>query len=90
LVTIREEFGRLHGIHTLYIGERNNTAAALALAVSMTPRMKLTLVTPEGYGLPESVLEKSRRLARQHDASIEQHHQIEELPTRVDAVYATR
>lgn len=90
LVTIREEFGRLSGIHTLYIGEGNNTAAALALAISLTPGMQLTLVTPDGYGLPESVLDKARRLARQHDASVEQRHEIGKLPTGVDAVYTSR
>src|SRR5262245_47935546 len=30
LVTLREEFGRLRDIHVLYIGEGNNTVAALA------------------------------------------------------------
>ena len=52
LVTLCEEFGRLQGIHLLYVGEGNNTAAALAYAVSKIRDMRLTLVTPEGYGLP--------------------------------------
>ena len=36
LVTIKETFGRLNDIHVLYLGEGNNTASALALAVAQT------------------------------------------------------
>ncbi len=89
LVTIKEAFGHLN-VHVLYLGEGNNSAAALALAVSMTPRMRLTLVTPEGYGLPDAVLDTARRLALQHGSSIEQHHRSDDLPRGVDVVYTTR
>lgn len=89
LVTIKEALGRLD-VHVLYLGEGNNTAAALALAVSMTPRMRLTLVTPEGYGVPSSVLETANGLALQHGSSIEQHHRLDNLPRNVDVVYTTR
>ncbi len=90
LVTLREEFGRLDDIHLLYVGEGNNTASALAFAVSLTPGMCLTLVTPEGYGVPDHLLDKARNMARQTGALVEQHHRIDDLPKRVDAVYATR
>ncbi|PYP88326.1 MAG: ornithine carbamoyltransferase [Blastocatellia bacterium AA13] len=90
LVTLMEEFGRLQDIHVLYVGEGNNTASALALAASMTPGMCLTLVTPEGYGLPLAFMEDATRLGREHGSLIEQHHRIDKLPRNVDAVYATR
>ena len=89
LVTIKETFGHLN-VHVLYLGEGNNSAAALALAVSMTPRMRLTLVTPEDYGLPAGVLETANSVALQHGSSIEQHHRIDDLPRGVDVVYTTR
>jgi ornithine carbamoyltransferase len=89
LVTIKETLGRLD-VHVLYLGEGNNSAAALALAVSMTPGMRLTVITPEGYGLPRSVLDRARRLALQHGSAIEQHHRIDKLPREVDVVYTTR
>jgi ornithine carbamoyltransferase len=89
LVTIKEALGRLD-VHVLYIGEGNNSAAALALAVSMTPRMRLTVITPEGYGITPAVLETARRLALEHGSSIEQHHDINNLPREVDVVYTTR
>jgi ornithine carbamoyltransferase len=90
LVTIREEFGRLSDIHVLYVGEGNNTAAALALAVAQTPGMRLTIVTPEGYGLPEMFISRASSLAEKHKAAVEQHHNIDGLPPRVDVVYTTR
>jgi ornithine carbamoyltransferase len=90
LATLREEFGRLDDLHLLYLGEGNNTAVALALAVGITPGMQLTVVTPEGYGLPQGVLEKAAALAKMNGAFVEQHHDMDNLPKRVDAVYTTR
>jgi len=90
LSTLKEKFGRLNGIHLLYLGEGNNTAAALAFAVSQTPGMNATFVTPEGYGLPDEVINQARQLAGLRGGTIEHRHNIEELPRNVDAVYATR
>jgi ornithine carbamoyltransferase len=90
LVTLHEEFGRLDGLHVLYLGEGNNTAASLALAVAQTPGMSLTLVTPAGYGLDSNILETARQLAAIHDTRIEHHHRLDRLPANVDAVYTTR
>ena len=88
LVTIKEVFGRLHDVDVLYVGEGNNTASALVFAVALTPGMRLTLLTPEGYGLPSSVLEAARGLSP--DSVIEQHHDIARLRREFDVVYTTR
>src|SRR5829696_3635810 len=90
LITLKEAFGHLDGLHVLYIGEGYNTAASLALAVALTPGMRLTLITPEGYGLQQDILETSQRLAAQHASVVRQHHRIDQLPSDVDAVYTTR
>jgi ornithine carbamoyltransferase len=92
LVTIKEALGRLHDVHVLYMGEGNNSAAALALAVAMTKGMHLTVMTPEGYGLPQVVIEKAEALARTSNtgSTIVQHHDINSLPRDVDVVYTTR
>lgn len=89
LVTIKEALGRLD-VHVLYLGEGNNSAAALALAAAMTQGMRLTLVTPKGYGLSSRVLETAGGFARQHGAIIEQHHCVDDMPRGVDVVYTTR
>jgi ornithine carbamoyltransferase len=90
LATLKEEFGRLDGLHVMYIGEGNNTAAALALAVSSTPGMRLTLVTPEGYGLPKDMLKTAQDSATENGSLVEEQHGTDKLPRGVDAVYATR
>jgi len=90
LATIREARGRLDDIHILYLGEGNNTAASLALAVSLIPGMQLTLVTPAGYGLANDILETVQVVARKNGAAVSQHHDINDLPANVDVVYTTR
>ena len=90
LTTMQEAFGRLDGLHVLYLGEGNNSAAALALAVAMTPGMRLTIVTPEGYGMQDGALAAAEPFARESGAVVEHHTRADELPTNVDVVYTTR
>jgi ornithine carbamoyltransferase len=90
LVALEEALGRLAGVHLLFLGEGNNSAVSLALAAARIAGMRVTLVTPEGYGLPAQDLEDARRLAAQHGAAVEQHHDMSRLPAAVDAVYTTR
>ncbi len=90
LATLREHFGRLAGLHVLYLGEGNNSASAISLAVARLPGMRLTLVTPEGYGLPAGFMAEVRATAAANGSEIEQHHDMSHLPRGVDAVYTTR
>ncbi len=90
LVTIKEALGHLDEVHVLYLGEGNNSAAALALAVAMTEGMRLTIVTPDGYGLPNRVLESADTLARRSGATVVQQSDVGNLPKNVDVVYTTR
>lgn len=90
LATLREHFGRLSRLHVLYLGEGNNSASAIALAVARIPDMRLTLVTPEGYGLPDHLMQTIRATAAANGSEVEQHHDMGRLPRGVDAVYTTR
>jgi ornithine carbamoyltransferase len=90
LSAIKEAFGRLEDIHLLYVGEGNNTAAALAMAVAQVPGMKATFVTPRRYGLAESAVTQACGMARIHGGAIEHHNSMSRLPKGVDVVYATR
>jgi ornithine carbamoyltransferase len=90
LATVREALGRLNDVHIMYIGEGNNTALALALALAKIPGMYLTLVTPEGYGLPANDIARCSRLAAGIGSVIDQHHRLDRLPKGVDVLYTTR
>lgn len=89
LSVLQEAFGKLKGLHVLYLGEGNNTAVALALAAGQLPGLRVTLITPEGYGLPAEAVDEAQRLAGGR-AEIEHHHRMDRLPAEVDAVYTTR
>jgi ornithine carbamoyltransferase len=89
LTTLQEEFGDLTDRHLLYLGEGNSTAQALAHATALTPGLRLTLVTPPGYGLPDDLFELTVRLGAA-PGRIVQHHAIEDLSGPVDAVYTSR
>lgn len=89
LVTLQEEFGELAGRHVVYIGEGNSTARALVHATAMTPGLELTIVTPTGYGLPESVFAQAESLGGGADR-IRQLHEVPDLDRPADAVYTTR
>ena len=90
LTTLLEHFGRLEGLDVLYCGEGNKSAAALALGMSRIRGTRLTLATPDGYGLDPQALEKARALAAQHGATIEETHDMDAVPRGVDAVYTSR
>jgi ornithine carbamoyltransferase len=90
LATIKEALGSLEGVHVLYIGEGNNTAAAFAFAAAMTKGMRLTLITPEGYGLPYEVLQTAEMLGRESGFVIEQRYELSAMPENVGVVYTTR
>jgi ornithine carbamoyltransferase len=90
LSTILEVRGSLEGVHLLYLGEGNNSVSALAHAFSRIPGSRLTVVTPQGYGVPEELLAPARETGRQNGSIIEQHHDVGDLPHGVDVVYATR
>lgn len=89
LTTISRHFGRIDGVRVLYVGEGNNTASALALALCRYPGTELYLRTPPGYGLERSVLDRAVVSAKHSGATVEQRHDMVDLP-RVDIVYTTR
>jgi ornithine carbamoyltransferase len=90
LSTLLEARGSLEGVHLLYLGEGNNSVTALANGFARIPGSRLTVVTPEGYGVPEALLAPAQETGRQNGSVIEQHHDVDDLPSNVDAVYATR
>ncbi|GAA2932229.1 ornithine carbamoyltransferase [Streptomyces mexicanus] len=90
LTTLLRHFGRVEGLRLLYVGEGNNTAAALALALTRYPGVDLELRTPPGYGLTASVLERARAHAARSGARITERHDMAGLDGGHDAIYTTR
>lgn len=90
LATIFEHFGRIEGIGVLYVGEGNNTASALALALTRYAGAQLHLRTPEGYGLEPGKLAAAADQAERSGGLIDERHDLERLPTDLDVVYTTR
>jgi ornithine carbamoyltransferase len=90
LTTLLQQFDRLRDLRLLYVGEGNNTAAALALALSRFAGVELHLTTPPGYGLEPGVLAAARVQAERCGAVVDEAHDLDGLPARIDAVYTTR
>jgi ornithine carbamoyltransferase len=90
LTTLVRRFGRVDGLRMLYIGEGNNSAAALALALSRFPGTELHLRTPPGYGLTPDVLARAEAHAARCGALVVESHDPDDVPPSVDVVYTTR
>jgi ornithine carbamoyltransferase len=89
LAMLVEEFGELSGRHMLYVGEGNSTAAALALATALTPGFRLSLVCPDGYGLPKETLDRAAELSG-GGLLVDQYVSFDEVSAPVDALYTSR
>ncbi|MFJ5721468.1 ornithine carbamoyltransferase [Streptomyces sp. NPDC093149] len=90
LTTLHRQFGRIEGLRVLYVGEGNNTASALALALTRFPGATLELRTPPGYGLAPYYRERATEQAARYGAMFRERHDMDEPPTDQDVVYTTR
>ncbi|MFI6744403.1 ornithine carbamoyltransferase [Nonomuraea sp. NPDC050451] len=90
LTTLMRHFGQVEGLRILYVGEGNNTAAALALGLSRFHDVELCLATPPGYGVAKDVLDLAVEQATAHGSRITQCHDLDEAPDRAQVVYTTR
>jgi ornithine carbamoyltransferase len=90
LATLTEEFGSLDGIHLLAVGEGNSSGAALALAAALTPGLRLTLLCPKGYEVPDATLALAAELSGGAAQVTQVTHPDEVEGGPVDAVYTSR
>jgi ornithine carbamoyltransferase len=90
LTMLLRHFGHVEGLRICYIGEGNNTAVALALALTRFPGVRLELRTPPGYGLPGPALAEAAAQASLHDAVLIERHDMDEPPRGADVIYTTR
>ena len=62
LQTVQEHKGGLEGLKLTFVGDGNNVARSLCLALPAVG-MSFTIAAPEGYNLDESSLDRARRRA---------------------------
>lgn len=90
LTTLHRHFGKLNGLRILYVGEGNNTAAALALALSRIPGVELEFRTPPGYGLADDILARALGNSRRSGMRLVEIHDMAGPFRGLDAIYTTR
>jgi ornithine carbamoyltransferase len=90
LATIAQRLGKVDGVRCLYLGEGNNTASALALALARFDGAQVYLRTPPGYGLARDKVASATAAAGRHGVRLEERHDMGALPPEVDVVYTTR
>lgn len=90
LTTLLRHFQRIDGLRVLYVGEGNNTAAALALALSRFSNVELFLCTPPGYGADPDVVAIASGQARNHGGCVTESSDVATAMADADVVYTTR
>jgi len=83
--TMRERWGDCRGRTIAFVGDGNNVATSLAHAACMLG-VTMHVASPEGYELPESVIEDAARVAR-GGARVIRFRDPHEAVAGVDAVY---
>jgi ornithine carbamoyltransferase len=86
ILTIREAKGRLSGVTVAFVGDGNNVAASLALAVASTGGA-FRIASPRGYVLPQSVVDQARSIARATGASVDLMTDPKDAVRTADVVY---
>ena len=90
LTTIKQHFGELSGLNIVYIGEGNNTATALAMAIAKLSNMKISFFTPPNYQIDPLILKHVQEQVEGKSTIIEEFHDMKHLPKNADIVYTTR
>jgi ornithine carbamoyltransferase len=90
LATIAQRLGKVDGVRFLYLGEGNNTASALTLALTRFDGVQLDLRTPPGFGVARDKFALAAAAAERHGARLDEQHDMGTLPPEVDVVYTTR
>lgn len=90
LTTMKQHFGDLSGLDIVYMGEGNNTAVALALAIAKFSNMRISFFTPYHYRIDPTILKYAQDEGSRNHTIIQQFHDLKHLPATTDIVYTTR
>jgi ornithine carbamoyltransferase len=86
IMTVYEKFGRIDGINVCYVGDGNNVAASL-MQISSKLGANFTIATPEGYDLPEEVIQKIQPIARQSGSELRFLRDPHQAVRKADVIY---
>jgi ornithine carbamoyltransferase len=84
--TVREQFGRWHGLKLAFVGDGNNVAHSLMLCAARLG-MDFALATPEGYEAKADVIKTSAEIADQHGVRLTFTHDAKEAVAGAHVVY---
>jgi ornithine carbamoyltransferase len=84
--TLQEHFGDLKKIHFAYVGDGNNMAHSLLLA-GASVGAKVSIATPEGYGLNPVIVTMAKAIAEETKASLRIIADPRKAVAGADAVY---
>jgi ornithine carbamoyltransferase len=84
--TLREHFGDLKKLHFAYVGDGNNMAHSLLLA-GASVGAKVSIATPERYGLNPVIVTMAKAIAEETKASLRIMTDARKAVTGADAVY---
>ncbi len=90
LAAIKKHFGKVEGLNILYMGEGNNTAVALALALTRFKDVTIHFLCPAGYEMCSQICETAKRSSIDNGSRIFFSTDSDELPPDIDVVYTTR
>ncbi|MER7344924.1 ornithine carbamoyltransferase [Streptomyces aurantiacus] len=90
LTTVLRVRGEVDGAKVLYVGEGNNSAVALALALTRFKGTELYVITPPGYGLPAETQQRAKSYAEASGSTFVCAHDLARAPKSTDFVYTTR
>ena len=86
LLTLREHFGSLKGLHVAYVGDGNNVANSWMMGAAQMG-LRLTVACPPGYEPDTAVRDKAEGLARNTGAALEIVEDPRQSVSGADAVY---
>ncbi len=86
MLTLREQFGELKGLHLAYVGDGNNVAHSLLLAAASLGA-SISVGTPAGYEPNSAIIEAAFELAKLSGSKIVITNDAVEAVTGADAVY---
>jgi ornithine carbamoyltransferase len=86
MLTLREHFGEVRGLHFAYLGDGNNMAHSLMLAASALGA-SVSIGTPVGYEPNKEITEAARALAAASGARVQVVNDPVEAVAGADAVY---